>query len=99
MNTNYNSEVSSYNTKVGAFNKAVTDEKNRKADFFKAIFEKEVTVPERPGPKPFRPPTSPNPVAGVKFFATSADEQAWFAGTGGPVRGIMAYDWGIAASS
>lgn len=44
----YNSLVSTYNTDKDAYNKALADEKARKEDFFKSIFDPAVVIPTRP---------------------------------------------------
>jgi len=44
----YNTSKDSYNTLKDAYNKQVKAEKERLADFFKAIFEPVTVIPERP---------------------------------------------------
>lgn len=55
VNSEYNSQKSSYENKKNSYNNALKQEKARKNDIFKSLFEKEVTVPERPQP-PQQPP-------------------------------------------
>jgi len=46
----FNSKVNTYNPLKDAYNKALKDEKARKADSTRATFEAPITVPERPCP-------------------------------------------------
>jgi len=66
MANTYNTDKSAYETKKTAYNKALADEKARKADFFKAMFELAVEIPERPCQ-----PTRPEAFSGLDFTYTT----------------------------
>lgn len=61
----YNSLVTTYNTDKTAYNKALADEKARKEDFFKSIFDPAVVIPTRPCQ-----PTRPDAFSGIDFSYT-----------------------------
>jgi hypothetical protein len=73
MANSYNTEKSSYETLKTAYNTALADETTRQADFFKAMFEPAVEIPERPCQ-----PTRPDAFMGVSFMneADSSDPDA-----------------------
>jgi hypothetical protein len=67
MANTYNTAKSDYETKKTAYNSALADEKTRQADFFKAMFEPAVAIPERPCQ-----PTRPDAFSGIDFkYATT----------------------------
>jgi hypothetical protein len=59
-NTSYNSAKTTYDSSKSTYNTALSNEKTRKADFFKSIFEAPVTIPTRPCP-----PTQPSAWTGA----------------------------------
>lgn len=66
---NYQTNVlNPYNNLVGAYNKAVQDEKDRVADVFKALFSAPVPIPPRPCPPTLQLPI----VQRVLWFNTSS---------------------------
>ena len=88
----YNTAVTTYNTNKDAYNKALTDEAARKADFFKAMFDPAVTIPERPCQ-----PDRPAAFSGVDFkydttvAITTAEKAA--------MKGTFAYNGGSVSAN
>jgi len=90
MANTYNTAKSDYETKRTEYNTQLAAEKTRQADFFKAMFEPAVVIPERPCQ-----PTRPDAFSGIDFkyaetVATTAPNKLLSHGTFNQNGGVQA---------